>query len=106
MAPYSKDGNRHDIQKVLKQLNIQYEIQSEEDWVQTKANGEKVELKKRAVNKKTVPNVIGLTAKDAVYLIEHTGMSARVIGRGKVVKQTVPPGTAVFRGGLIEITLE
>ena len=79
---------------------------SADEWVSTKANQEKVELHKRYAGKKTVPNVIGMSAKDAVYLIESTGMSARVIGYGKVTKQTVPAGTPVFRGGLIELTLE
>jgi hypothetical protein len=38
-------------------------------------------------------------------LIENTGMNARINGFGKVTKQTVPAGTPIFKGGLIELTL-
>lgn len=105
-APYSKDGNRYDLEKIFNYLGINFQQNSEEEWVSTKANGNIVELNKKYVGKKTVPNVVGLTAKDAVYLIESTGMTARIIGRGKVARQTVPAGTPVFKGGLIEIWLE
>lgn len=109
-APYSKDGNRYDLQKILKHFGIRYEMGttagSDQEWVSTKANAEKIEFHQRYAGKKTVPNVTGMSAKDAVYLIESTGMSARVMGYGKVVRQTVPAGTPVFRGGLIELILE
>ncbi len=110
-APYSKDGNRYDLQRILKYLGVKY-IQnpisdaSNEEWVSTKANDQLIEFSKRYVGKNTVPNVLGMSAKDAVYLIENTGMNARINGFGKVVKQTVPAGSLIFRGGLIELTLE
>ena len=46
-----------------------------------------------------------MTAKDAVYLIENTGMNVRLIGAGKIVKQSIKPGSQIYRGGLIELTL-
>ncbi|MES2587927.1 MAG: penicillin-binding protein [Bacteroidota bacterium] len=110
-APYSKDGNRYDLQKILNYLGVKY-IQnpiadaSHEEWVSTVANDKQVEFSKRYVGKNTVPNVLGMSAKDAVYLIENTGMNARLNGFGKVVKQTVPAGSMIFKGGLIELTLE
>ena len=47
-----------------------------------------------------------MSAKDAVFLIENAGMNARVMGYGSVKKQTVPAGTPIFKGGLIELTME
>lgn len=110
-APYSKDGNRYDLQKILNSLGIKYEQSATEnktdvEWVSTKATNDFIEFKQRYVGKNTVPNVIGMSAKDAVFLIENTGMNARLNGYGKVIRQTVPAGTAIFKGGLIELTLE
>jgi cell division protein FtsI (penicillin-binding protein 3) len=48
----------------------------------------------------------GLSAKDAVYLIESKGMNAHVSGYGCVVKQSIPAGRPLFRGGVIELTLD
>jgi cell division protein FtsI (penicillin-binding protein 3) len=105
-APFSKDGNRYDLVRVLKQLGIQYQQFAQDEWVATKKNQHSIEFHKRFVGKKTVPNVVGMSAKDAVYLIENTGMNARLIGYGTVKRQTVPAGTPTFKGGLIELTLE
>lgn len=105
-APISKDGNYHDLTQILKALRIPYERISEEEWIATRAVGEKIEFHQRFIGKKTVPNVVGLSARDAVYLIERTGMHATIRGYGSVVKQTVPAGSQAFAGGLVELTLE
>ena len=105
-APLSMDGYSDDLKKVLKTLGIQYEMTAETPWSSTKANGNKVDLKPRSVAKNSVPNVIGLSARDAVYLIERLGMHVLLRGSGKVVKQTVPAGSPAYKGGLIELVLE
>jgi len=63
-------------------------------------------LQKRNVSKNSVPNVIGLSARDAVYLIESKGMSAHIRGYGKVTKQSIPPGRPIFKGGVIELIMD
>lgn len=106
-APVSKDGNKYDMVKIAKSLKIPYEIKSEGgEWINTKSKGKKVEFSKRNVSKNVVPNVLGLSAKDAVYLIENCGMYASVKGFGTVVRQSTPAGSPTFHGGMIEITLE
>ncbi len=45
----------------------------------------------------TVPDVTGMGAKDAVYLLERQGISVRLRGRGKVTSQSLPAGTAITR---------
>jgi len=63
-------------------------------------------LKPRSISRNRVPNVIGLSARDAVWVIEDLGMHVLLRGSGKVVKQTVPAGSQVVNGGLIELVLE
>ena len=53
-----------------------------------------------------VPNVRGLGAKDAVYLLESCGLSVRLSGRGKVRSQSIQPGTTVRKGQIIYLTLK
>ena len=108
MAPISMDGNRFDLVKIVNKLNIPYQQFSEEEWVNTKAIDEKIEFHKRIVGKTTIPNVVGMSAKDAVYLIENKGIHVRLKGYGKVVKQSIPAGKIAdaFRGGLMILTLE
>ena len=103
--PTSKDGNRYDLKNILKELHIPFIQNTQEEWITAARNKKFVEFHKRFVSKGLVPNVVGMTAKDAVYLIENTGMSVRLIGAGKIVKQSIEPGIQVYRGGLIELTL-
>ncbi|TXI85059.1 MAG: PASTA domain-containing protein [Crocinitomicaceae bacterium] len=105
-APISKNGNAHDLKIILKKLNIPYTQNEQNEWVNTKADADKIDFFRRTISKNSVPNVIGMSAKDAVYLIENTGMHVIINGVGTVVKQTVPAGSPAYKGGLIEIILE
>lgn len=106
LVPISADGNRYDLIQSYKQLGVPFNVTTDRQWVNSVATENTVDLKERYVGKKTVPNVIGMTAKDAVFLIESTGMIVRIKGQGKVKRQSMQPGVAVFRGGIIEIELE
>ena len=104
--PISKDGNRFDLFTSYRLLGIPFNSTSSAPWVNTISTSKKVEVSKRYVGKKTVPNVKGMTAKDAVFLIEETGMSARIRGYGKVLNQSIKAGTEAQSGVLVELILE
>ena len=104
--PVSADGNRYDLIQSYKKLGVPFNSSTDKAWVTTKTGDTKVELQERYAGKNTVPNVIGMTAKDAVYLIESTGMVVNIQGYGKVVSQSMDPGTPVFKGGIIQIELK
>jgi cell division protein FtsI (penicillin-binding protein 3) len=53
-----------------------------------------------------VPNVRGMTAKDAVYLLEDMGMVVEISGYGKVIYQSIAEGTDLEKGRLIKLTLK
>ena len=61
---------------------------------------------KEANNFTTVPNVIGMGAKDAVFAIEQTGMLTTISGKGRVVRQSVPHGTKAVRGATVHLELK
>jgi cell division protein FtsI (penicillin-binding protein 3) len=109
-APLSMDGRGHDLLTVLRNLGVKYNFPSNSEWVTTKASGQVVEMNAKAINKNTVPSVIGLSARDAVALLEdpRVGLHVYLRGAGKVVSQTIPAGTDAARvhGGLIELVLE
>lgn len=53
-----------------------------------------------------VPQVLGLGLSDAVLALESSGLKIKVVGKGKVVKQSIPSGRMVEFGTPIEIVLE
>ena len=56
--------------------------------------------------KNIVPDVIGMGARDAVFLLESRGIKARLRGRGKVKSQSIYSGTAAKEGMVCELVLE
>lgn len=108
--PDVKHGNLSDANYVLNHLGIQ----TDQSW--TKANSpiwgkaerqpSLVALQQVQVDRNITPNVIGMGAKDAVYLLESQGLKVRLRGRGKVVKQSYPAGKQVARGSECVLSLE
>ena len=60
----------------------------------------------REGSKHTVPDVTGMGAKDAVYLLESRRVKSRIKGRGKVKSQSIHAGTAVKQGMVCELILD
>jgi len=103
--PHSKSGNFNDLSYVFKELNIPVEKETgKQDWVTASIGDNRVELKRRAMDKDLVPNVVGMGMKDALYLLEERGLRVAVRGRGRVISQSVSPGNRVLPNG--SITLE
>ena len=57
------------------------------------------------MNAGIVPNVIGMGARDAVYLLENKGLKVRIAGRGKVVSQSLAHGEKMKKGEIIRLEL-
>lgn len=103
--PVSSDGNRSDLLRTYKALHIPVMSNTSAEWINTHADQTQVKTSERKIQKSTVPNVKGMTAKDAVYLIEQSGMIAKISGTGKVKSQSVPPGNPIQPGVVVELIL-
>ena len=53
----------------------------------------------------TVPDVIGMGASDAVYLLEKSGLKAEMRGFGRVFRQSPISGTPSSKGDLVSLEL-
>jgi cell division protein FtsI (penicillin-binding protein 3) len=51
------------------------------------------------------PNVVGMGLKDAVYLLETSGLKVNTTGRGKVMNQSLSAGTNFTKGQTISLVL-
>lgn len=55
--------------------------------------------------KNIMPDVKGMGLKDAVYMLETSGLQVQVLGKGRVQSQSVLPGTRVSKGQFIVLQL-
>ena len=61
--------------------------------------------KSEKMNKSLVPNVKGMSGMDAVAIFENLGLKVKVIGIGKVKKQSVQPGEALNKNTTVTLEL-
>jgi cell division protein FtsI (penicillin-binding protein 3) len=53
-----------------------------------------------------MPDVTGMGARDAIYAIERRGVVTRILGRGKVISQSLAAGHHIARGDTCVLRLE
>lgn len=110
VIPNVKAGEMSDTKRVLDELKIQNQAKfdtknSKETWGNTRAAPKSVILESRDLMKDLVPSVIGMGAKDAVYLLESRGIKVNLTGVGKVKSQSIANGTRVRKGQTITLHL-
>ena len=65
-----------------------------------------IEFKREQVmGRSLMPDVIGMGARDAVYIIESRGLKTRLVGRGKVTEQSIAAGQQVRKGMVCRLVL-
>ena len=76
------------------------------DWVVTASNeGENIVIKPRRISYSSVPNVKGMGLRDALYVLENSGLKVDFSGAGMVQRQSLQPGAEVPKGSYIRIEL-
>jgi cell division protein FtsI (penicillin-binding protein 3) len=104
--PPLKNGNWEYGRSVLSMLDFKTSImKSASDWVKIEFDSVAYRPHALAIADNSVPDVLGMGARDAVYLLEKSGLRVNLTGSGKVVSQSFAPGSRVVKGTTISITL-
>jgi cell division protein FtsI (penicillin-binding protein 3) len=113
LIPDVKNGDILAVNNVLKDLGMKANhdwggsyVEGNPVWGIAQKDGKNISLTHVKSAKNTIPNVIGMGASDAVYLLESTGVKARLKGRGKVKSQSIHAGTIAKQGMVCELLLE
>lgn len=102
---YYYAGYGPDMKKIYQTLGLTYaDSIRQEAWGKAYAENGRVVLKSQPLRTKVMPNVKGMGLKDALYLLENMGVKVEVKGKGRIISQSVAPGTAVDRP--LQVVLE
>jgi cell division protein FtsI (penicillin-binding protein 3) len=105
--PEIKNGNSGALKTVVNELTIPMENPGMNGWIKQKeSDGLKLSLDTYKIHKGLVPDVSGMGAKDAFYLLGNLGIKVKLNGRGKVVAQSLHPGTKIQNGAVINLELK
>ena len=106
VAPISKSGDVGDLFKLYDVFKIKYaRPQAKSKWVVVSNIDSTLNVENRFVRDHYVPNVVGMGAKDATFLLENEGLQVAIIGRGTVRRQSIKPNEPIVRGKKIIIEL-
>ncbi len=101
-------GYAPDIKNVYAKLRVKYNDScAQQDWTNVYAENTSPDplMKPVKLRKEVMPNVRGMGLKDALYLLENMGVKVAVKGRGKVITQSVSPGTQLAKGVTVLLEL-
>lgn len=103
--PVIRAGKQDELTMLSNELGVSNHTATEEEWIKAAKSGSSVVWKKNAVVKDQVPDVMGMTFRDAIYLLEKSGLRVSFEGKGRVSNQSLSPGTRISKGAIIYLRL-
>jgi cell division protein FtsI (penicillin-binding protein 3) len=103
--PVVQAGYYDDLQLVLRQLGIAHAPTDAAEWVRAEIDGNHLEWNESDESYEYMPDVRGMTLRDAIFLLENRGLRVRYRGSGRVSVQSQPPGRKVIKGSSIVLQL-
>lgn len=97
-------GFAEDIRTVLDYLNLPAYGTAGSEIAVVSARADSLLLQSRSLAENTMPSVIGMGARDALYVLENRGLKVKVQGVGRVRQQSLLPGTRL-RGQTVTLKL-
>jgi cell division protein FtsI (penicillin-binding protein 3) len=105
VVPVIRAGNHEEVAMLCNELGVSNHSATDEEWIRASKDESSVVLKKNSIVKDLVPNVTGMTFRDAIYLLEKSGLRVYYGGKGRVAEQSLSPGTKISKGGRIYLKL-
>ena len=104
-APEAGNGYRADINEVLKNFDVRYKRTADDDWVATRESGDTIRLAGVKLQHGLVPDVRGMSLRDAIFLLENSGIRVRYNGKGRVRSQSPEHGSRYFDGTTVSLEM-
>lgn len=98
-------GYAYDFRQILSWLHVSEGFDDNEEWVAIDATGKSATHQVIKTYDYTMPDVRGMGLRDALYLLETSGLKVGIEGVGKVVSQSITPGQAINEGTYVTIRL-
>ncbi|MXV13849.1 penicillin-binding protein [Hufsiella ginkgonis] len=96
--PPSKSGYRKATQRVYRSLGIKALLAANADAANVVDTNNGIDVREENYDENTVPDLTGMGLRDALYAAGNAGLKPVVKGSGKVVRQSVTPGSRTRKG--------
>lgn len=104
--PDVKKGKSEDIMKIAEELNLEnVKGLPGSQLASVKTENNQIVLSENEIPAGTVPDVRGIGASNAIFIMENAGLLVKVKGVGKVKVQSLTPGSKYQTGQIVYLTL-
>lgn len=103
--PVIRAGKREELQLISNELGISNHAEDHDVWVKTDVVNHSVFWEGNDSPIDRVPDVKGMTLRDAIYVLENVGLQVDIEGRGRVSSQSITPGVKFSHGATIKLQL-
>jgi cell division protein FtsI (penicillin-binding protein 3) len=94
-----------ELQMICNSMGISNHYSGNETWVTSKVSNRSIQWVSNAVEKPVIPDVTGMSLRDALYVLENKGLRVQHSGKGRVSSQSLPAGSGINRDQIIKLTL-
>jgi len=104
-SPEAKAGQSKAVKEVYSALGIKALYAAKSDYFNSIDTSNGIVYEEYNSVKGMMPNVVGMGLKDALYLLGNAGLKTQIDGSGKVTSQSIPSGTKIGKGLLVQLAL-
>lgn len=97
--------HREDIRQLAPLAGIGFNATTTAEWFEVNKNNKSQEYAVTSNENNLMPQLKGMSAKDAVYLCDVKGIKVYVKGKGKVTAQSISPNSPVDKNKSVELFL-
>jgi cell division protein FtsI (penicillin-binding protein 3) len=98
-------GYSRDFKAIFNHSLVPFKSNGNSRWTEIQGDGRNIVAKAHKYQKNMVPDVTNMGVRDAIYILESLGLNVKTEGYGKVVKQSVEPGSQLNKQKIL-LTLE
>jgi cell division protein FtsI (penicillin-binding protein 3) len=103
--PVISAGKGEELQGIFETLGLKVNSPEGQDWVLPAKIDERIAMKINDTDKPVVPDVSGMPLRDALYILENKGLKVIYKGKGRVVTQSIAPGSNLGKDATINLVL-
>jgi cell division protein FtsI (penicillin-binding protein 3) len=105
--PYIQAGKVDELQMLCNKFGISNHVAGEaaDGWVKSVPVNRSIQWKPNKTEAPVVPDVTGMSLRDALYVLENKGIKVVYQGKGRVKGQSISPGTPANNAYLINLVL-
>jgi cell division protein FtsI (penicillin-binding protein 3) len=95
-----------DAKNIFDFLKIPTMPDKNKEWVKINPGKYQIDWEEQNIKSNAIPNVKGMSLRDAIYVLENIGLKVFYTGKGRVKTQSLMPGSPFRKGEKIIIQLE